>query len=99
MGILGSLLSGMTKMMAEELWPRYEDAKMRKNVDSLEKIIENETNNTRKAVYLLALGAKDTFRARQFYINSRASYNTAFNNLRSYQKFSPVIDRFMRECT
>ncbi|MGI5172291.1 hypothetical protein V1L52_07740 [Treponema sp. HNW] len=71
---------------------------MRKDVDSLEKIRENETNNTRKAVYL-DIGSKNPFSAKQFYKNSRASYNTAFNNLRSYQKFSQVIDRFMRACT
>lgn len=98
MGILGSLMSGMGKMVGEQLWPIYTDAR-RNDAYTLEKIIANETNNTRKAVYLLALGEKDRFKARELYSETQRSYNTAFSNLRNYQKFSQAIDMFMRNCT
>ena len=98
MGILGSLMSGMGKMVGEQLWPIYTDAR-RNDAYTLEKIIANETNNTRKAVYLLALGEKDRFKARELYSETQRLYNTAFSNLRNYQKFSQAIDMFMRNCT
>lgn len=98
MGILGSLMSGMGKMVGEQLWPIYTDAR-RNDAYTLEKIIANETNNTRKAVYLLALGEKDRFKTRELYSETQRSYNTAFSNLRNYQKFSQAIDMFMRNCT
>ena len=98
MGFLGSLMSGMAKMVGEQLWPIYTDAR-RNDAYTLEKIIANETNTTQKAVYLLALGEKDRFKARELYSETQRSYNAAFSNLRNYQKFSQAIDMFMRNCT
>lgn len=85
-------------MVGEQCWPVYEDAR-RKDSYTLEKIIENETNGLRKAVYLLALGERDAYKAKELYRKNQMVYNNTFSRLRNYQKFSPVIDIFMRKCT
>ena len=98
MGILGSLMKGMGEAVARQLWPIYEEAR-RRDSHTLEKIIVNETNVIRAAVCLLALGESSVSKAKELYAKNRIGYNNAFNTLRNYRRFSPVIDMFMRKCT
>ena len=97
MGLFGAIMNGMGKMIGEQLWPVYEDARM-KDPRTIQSIINNETNNIRRAVYLLALIERDRESAKRIYMEEQRSYNNAFNNLRNYRKFVEVIDMFMRRC-
>lgn len=97
MSILGSLMKGMGEAVGRQLWPIYEEAR-RRDPHTLEKIIVNETNVTRAAVCLLALGERSVFKAKELYAKKRIGYNNVFNTLRNYRRFSPVIDMFMRKC-
>ena len=90
-------MSGMGKMVGEQLWPTYQEAVM-KDSYTLQKIIENETNIMRKSVYLLALSERDRYKAKELYEEEKTRYNNTFNNLKNYRKFVEVIDMFMRKC-
>lgn len=96
MGFFGKLMNGMGGMLGEQLWPLYEQGQ-RTDGYTLKSYVENETNMTRRAVYLLALAEKDSYAAKEIYEESKNRYNNMLANLKNYYRFESVINNFMRE--
>ena len=93
MGILGSIMNGFKKNVAEMAWSLYEEARKRSTVQ-LEKFLQNEPNYVKKAAVLLALAEKDSYQTEKIYKQNNRAYDIQLGNLSSYYRFKPLVDRF-----
>lgn len=96
MGVLGSLLNGMAKSMAEQAWPMYQQACM-KDESTICAYLDNETNYFKKTIWLLALSKKSTYKTQNYYKQNQNAYNNQLNNLSKYDRFQREIDVFMKK--
>ena len=96
MGILGSLMDGFSKKLAEQVWPAYQKACI-KDSRTLCSYIDNEENFFRKTVFLLALSKKDQYKAKEYYNRNKQTYNNHLNNLTKYNRFEHEVDMFMNK--
>ncbi len=96
MGILGSLMDGFSKKLAEQAWPAYQQACI-KDSRTLCSYIDNEENFFRKTVFLLALSKKDQYKAKEYYNKNKQPYNNHLNNLKKYYRFEHEVDMFMNK--
>ncbi len=97
MGFFSSVGKAIGKQVGESFWPLYGQAD-RMSGELIKKYIDDNANFTRKAVFLLALSKRDRYEAKKIYARDKHAYTNAFNGLRNYSKFVPIIDRFMMEC-
>ena len=96
MGFLNSLMDGMAKKLAEQIWPTYQQACI-KDARTLCSYIDNEENYFRKTVFLLALSKKDQYKTKEYYNRSQRVYNNHLNNLKKYYRFEHEVDMFMNK--
>lgn len=96
MGFLSSLVDGMGKAVADQFYPYYREA-CRQDSRTLCSYIENETNNTRKVICILALSTKDSYKTKEYYRQYQAICNNQFATLRKSPRFATDIDMFMRK--
>lgn len=96
MGILGSLMDGFSKKLAEQAWPAYQQACI-KDSRTLCSYLDNEENFFKKTVYLLALSKKDQYKAKEYYNRNKQPYNNHLNNLKKYYRFEHEVDMFMNK--
>ena len=96
MGFLSSLAKGLGEKSAEMAYEYYQRAK-REEPRTLKSVIQEQQSILTKAAFLLALGEKDSYSAKEIYTEHKSAYDSAFVKLKYYRRFEPIVDNFMRK--